>query len=52
MSKTPITKTKSNSHRKGRYNELFGFIDKIYPFPFANVEPINQKVFMKLINNL
>ena len=52
VSITPINENKSNSHRKGRYSEIFGFIDKITPFPFVNVEPINEKTFLSLINSL
>ena len=34
VSKTPINKNnRSNWHRKGRSREIFGFIDKIKPFP-------------------
>ena len=48
MNKFKLIHTK----RKGRYSEIFGFIDKITPFPFVNVEPINEKTFLSLINSL
>ena len=51
VSKTPLG-NKSNFHRKGRSGEIFGFIDKIKPFPFAEVEPITENVFLSLINDL
>lgn len=52
VSKTPINTNKSNYHRKGRTGEIFGFIDKIKPFPFIKVEPITEETFISLINNL
>jgi len=52
LSKTPIKGNLANFHRKGRSKEIFGFIDKIKPFPFAEVQPINEITFLSLINNL
>ena len=52
VSKTEIKGNKSNFHRKGRSGELFGFIDKITPFPFVKVEPIDENSFISLIRNL
>ena len=53
MSKTPINKNnRSNWHRKGRSREIFGFIDKIKPFPFIEVDHLNEKTFLSLIKNL
>lgn len=52
VSKTPINGSPTNFHRKGRSKEIFGFIDKIKPFPFAEVQPINEMTFLSLIYNL
>ena len=53
VSKTPINKNnRSNWHRKGRSREIFGFIDKIKPFPFIEVDHLNEKTFLSLIKNL
>ena len=53
VSKTPINKNnRSNWNRKGRSREIFGFIDKIKPFPFIEVDHLNEKTFLSLIKNL
>lgn len=52
VSETPINGNPTNFHRKGRSKEIFGFIDKIKPFPFAEVQPINKITFLSLISNL
>ena len=52
VSNTKIKGNKSNFHRKGRSSELFGFIDKISPFPFSNVEPIDENSFISLVESL
>lgn len=52
VSNTEIKGNKSNFHRKDRTGELFGFIEKITPFPFVNVEPIDKNTFISLVENL
>lgn len=52
VSNTPVTWNKSNSRRHGRTGEIFGFVDKISPFPFVHIEPINEKTFLSLIKDL
>lgn len=51
VSKTVINKNRNNIHLKGRSAEIFGFINKIKPFPFIEVEPINEKTFFTIIHN-
>ena len=51
VSKTKINKNKSHIHIKGRGKEVFGFINKIQPFPFVKVKPINEKTFIEIIQN-
>ena len=43
---------KANSRRKGRLNEIFELRNKISPFPFSNVEPLNENSFMSMIEEL
>lgn len=52
VSKTPGNGSKKNWHRKGRNGELFGFIDKIRPFPFTKVDHLTEKTFISMINEL
>lgn len=52
VSKTPMTGNKNNWHRKGRNKEIFGFIDKIKPFPFIEIEHLNEKTFLSLIETI
>jgi hypothetical protein len=52
VSKTPLNNNKANWHRKGKSGEIFGFIDKIKPFPFIKVDHLNEKTFLSLIRNL
>ena len=52
VSKTKINGNKSNFYHSGRSGEIFGFIDVISPFPFVNVEPINENTFLSLIKDL
>lgn len=53
VSKTPLNKNnKSNWHRKGKSNEIFGFIDKIRPFHFIKVDHLDEKAFLSLIGTL
>lgn len=43
---------KDNSRRKGRLKEIFDFRNKISPFPFSNVEPLNEQSFISMIEEL
>lgn len=52
VSKTPINKNRSNWHRQTKNREIFGFIDKIKPFPFIEVDHLNEKTFLSVIRNL
>lgn len=52
VSKTPQSGNKHNWHRKGRNREIFGFIDKIKPFPFIEVDHLNKETFLSLIEEL
>lgn len=52
ISNTPIDGNKSNWHRGKRNKEIFGFIDKIKPFPFIEINHLNEKTFLSLINTL
>lgn len=52
VSKTPRIGNKKNWHRKGRNGELFGFIDKIHPFPFSKVDHLTENTFLSMINEL
>ena len=52
VSTTPISGNKSNWHRRGRNKEIFGFIDKIKPFPFVEVDHLSEKSFLSLIDEL
>lgn len=52
VSKTEIKANRSNFYNTGRSGELFGFVEKISPFPFVNVEPINDEIFIELIEDL
>lgn len=52
VSKTPSNGNKKNWHRKGRNGELFGFIDKIQPFPFSKVDHLTENTFLSLIDEL
>ena len=52
ISLTPIPINRSNAHRKIRNRGLFDFLDKICPFPFIEAEPLNEKSFLELINEL
>lgn len=52
VSTTPTSGNKSNWHRRGRNKEIFGFIDKIKPFPFTKIDHIHEKSYFSFINNL
>lgn len=52
VSTTPISGNKSNWHRRGRNKEIFGFIDKIKPFPFTEINHISEKSYFAFINTL
>ena len=52
VSTTPMEGNKSNWHRSSRNREIFGFIDKIKPFPFAEINHLSEKSYIKFINNL
>ena len=52
VSTTPSSGNKANWHRRGRNREIFGFIDKIKPFPFINVDHLNKETFSSLIDEL
>lgn len=52
VSKTPSSGNKANWHRRGRNKEIFGFIDKIKPFPFSEIDHLDEKAFLSLINDL
>lgn len=52
VSKTPLGGNKSNWHRQGRSRELFGFIDDMCPFPFSQINHLNEKTFLSLIDDL
>lgn len=52
VSKTPLSGNKSNWHRRGRNKELFGFIDNLCPFPFSQINHLNEKTFLSLIGEL
>ncbi len=52
VSKTPLSGNKSNWHRQGRSRELFGFIDDMCPFPFSQINHLNEKTFLSLIDDL
>ena len=52
VSTTPISGNKSNWHRRGRSKEIFGFIDKIKPFPFTEIDHLSEKSYYSFINNL
>ena len=52
VSKTPIGGNKSNWHRRGRNRELFGFIDDMCPFPFSQINHLNEKTFLALVGDL
>ena len=52
VSKTPSKGSKKNWHRKGRNGELFGFIDKILPFPFSKVDHLTETTFLSMIDEL
>jgi predicted metal-binding transcription factor (methanogenesis marker protein 9) len=52
VSKTEMKVNRSNFYNSGRSGELFGFINRIKPFPFVNVEPINEEIFIELIEDL
>lgn len=43
---------KSNNRRKGKLTEIFEFRNKLSPFPFINIEPINDIEFRNLVNQL
>ncbi len=52
VSKTPMSGNKSNWHRRGRNKEIFGFIDKIKPFPFTEIDHLSEKSYFTFINDL
>lgn len=52
VSTTPSSGNKSNWHRRGRNKEIFGFIDKIKPFPFAEIDHLSEKSYHSFINSL
>lgn len=52
VSKTPMSANKSNWHRRGRNKEIFGFIDKIKPFPFIEIGHLSEKSYSSFINSL
>lgn len=52
ISETPVDGNKSNWHRGKRNKEIFGFIDKIKPFPFSEINHLNERRFLSLINTL
>lgn len=52
VSTTPISGNKSNWHRRGRNKEIFGFIDKIKPFPFTEINHLSEKSYFAFINTL
>lgn len=52
VSKTPLKGNKSNWHRSSRNREIFGFVDKIKPFPFAEIGHLSEKSYFKFIDSL
>lgn len=52
VSTTPMRGNKSNWHRRGRSKEIFGFIDKIKPFPFTEIDHLSEESYLTFINTL
>lgn len=52
VSTTPMRGNKSNWHRRGRNKEIFGFIDKIKPFPFTEIDHLSEESYFAFINTL
>ena len=52
VSQTPMTGNPNNFHRQTKNREIFGFIDKISPFPFSKIDHLTVKSFLKMIDNL
>ena len=52
VSPTPINGNTSNWNKRGRNKEIFGFVDKIKPFPFSEIEPISEETYLTLIEDL
>lgn len=52
VSTTPMSGNKSNWHRRGRNKEIFGFIDKIKPFPFTEIDHLSEESYFTFINTL
>ena len=52
VSQTPMAGNPNNFHRQTKNNEIFGFIDKISPFPFSKIDHLTEKGFLKMIEEL
>lgn len=52
VSRTPMSGNPSNWHRRGRNKEIFGFIDKISPFPFTEIDHLSEESYCAFINSL
>lgn len=52
VSKTPVNENIVEWHKRRRNKEIFGFIDKIKPFPFIDANHLNKEAFLSLINEL
>jgi len=49
VSQTPMTGNKTNFHRQTKNKEIFGFIDKIKPFPFMEINHLTEQSFLSLL---